>query len=185
MRIRAFDLECTSLSGMIGRVLCGVVKDIIPPEFKVKCEPRIYRGDDKKYRNIKDVVDDSKLCQAISEDLAGADVIVGHNSKLFDRKFLNARLVKAKMEPTRQQFHIDTMWLVRAHMRVSSKLVNLEQFLGLPDKKTDLLWDTWMRGAAFDKKAMDEIVQHCVMDVEVLEQAYWRLLPLARRIERT
>ncbi len=184
MRIRAFDLECTSLSGMIGRVLCGVVRDVLPPEFNVKTKPRIYRGDDPKYRNKSDVADDSKLVMAIRDDLAGADMIIGHNSKLFDRKFLNARLIKAGKAPSKQQFHMDTMWIVRSHMRVSSKLVNLQQFLGLPEEKTDLLWDTWQRGAAFDKKAMDEIILHCVKDVDVLELAYWKLLPLVRRLER-
>lgn len=184
MRIRAFDLECTSLSGMIGKVLCGVVKDILPPEFGIKTKHRIYRGDATQFKS-KDIADDSKLCKTISDDLAGADIIIGHNSKLFDRKFLNARLVKAGLAPTRQTFHIDTMWAVRAHMRVSSKLVNLQQFLNLPEEKTVLSWDTWMRGAAYDKKAMDEIVEHCVKDVDVLEMAYWKLVPLVRRIERT
>jgi len=169
---------------MIGRVLCAVVKDILPPEYG-SGKHRVYRGDDPKYRNAKDCADDSKLVAAIRDDLAGSEMIIGHNSKLFDRKFLNARLIKSNQEPMKQQFHIDTMWIIRAHMRASSKLQNVQQFLGLPDEKTPISWDDWQRGAAFDKKAMTEIVGHCIQDVLVLEEAYWRILPLVRRVERT
>lgn len=182
MRYIGFDLECTSLSGMIGRILCCSFKPIVLP--KMKTDVYTLRGDDRKFRNPEDIVDDSKLVVAIRDELESYDVIVGHNSKLFDRKFLNARLLKANERPLKPMFHIDTMWIVRSHMRISSRLQNVQQFLGLPDEKTPISWDNWMRGAAFDKKAMDEIVHHCEQDVKVLEQAYWRLVPHVREIRK-
>lgn len=183
MRIKAFDLEATSLSGMVGRLLVGVVKDIIPPEYG-EGQTRIYRADDKKYRVKGDLADDRFLAKAIKDDLEGATVIVGHNSKLFDRKFLNARLMKGGFEPLKSQYHVDTMWIVRTHLRISSKLANVQQFLGLPDAKTEITWDDWMRGTGMDHAALDTITTHCVQDVKVLEQAYWKLLPYARTITR-
>lgn len=168
---------------MVGRLLCGVVKDIVPPEYGTG-QTRIYRADDPKYRVRGDLADDSKLAKAIKDDLEGATVIVGHNSKLFDRKFLNARLMKGGLEPLKPQWHIDTMWTVRTHLRISSKLANVQQFLGLPDEKTDISWDDWMRGQGMDRKAIDTIVEHCVKDVLVLEEAYWKLLPYVRTITK-
>ncbi len=182
MRIVGYDLECSSLSGMVGRLLCGVVKDFIPPEYG-RGKVQVFRGDDKKYRT-SDFADDGPLAVAIRDCLEQADVVVGHNSKLFDRKFLNARLMKAGERPLKSQFNVDTMWIVRTHMRTSSKLVNVQQFLGLPDEKTDITWDDWTRGIAFDKKALDTIADHCIKDVEVLEEAYWKLLPMMRTISR-
>lgn len=183
MRCVAWDLECTSLSGMIGRIICGVVKDVVPPEYG-NGKVRVYRGDDPKYRNRKDTADDGKLVQAIRDDLEQADIIIGHNSILFDRKFLNARLMKAGLQPLSPKFMIDSMWAIRTHLRASSKLQNIQQFLGLPDEKTPISWDQWQRGAAYDGEAIDDIVDHCIQDVLVLEEAYWRIKPLVRTISR-
>jgi uncharacterized protein YprB with RNaseH-like and TPR domain len=69
-------------------------------------------------------------------------------------------------------------------MRTSSKLDNLQQYLGLPDEKTKITWDDWQRAMSGDKKAMDVIVEHNQQDVIVLEEAYWRLLPAMRTLSR-
>lgn len=184
MRIVGFDLECSSLSGMIGRVLCCGFKEILPPELKLNTKPYVFRGDNPKYRNKKDLADDSKLVVAIRDELEKYDIIVGHNSKLFDRKFLNARLAHANERGLESQFHIDTMWIVRSHLRTSSKLDNVQKFLGLEDEKTAISWDDWQRAVGGDKKAFDVIVDHNIQDVLVLEQAYWKLLPFMRTLSR-
>lgn len=184
MRILAFDLECTNLSGMIGRILCCSFKPIVWGADKEEYPPYTFRGDDKKYRVNGDVADDSKLAIAIRDELEDADMLIAHNGKLFDSKFLNARLFKAAVRPRQPRFFLDTMWTVRTHLRMSSKLANIQQFAGLEDEKTPISWDSWQRGAAFDTKAMDEIVKHCEQDVLVLEQAYWRLLPYQRTLQR-
>lgn len=181
MRIVGFDLECTSLSGMVGRMLCCGFKKFTEEQ---NSPAYIFRGDVPKYRNKLDIVDDSKLAVAIRDELETYDIIVGHNSKLFDRKFLNARLMKAGERPLKPMWHVDTMWIIRTHARMSSKLDNVQRFMGLPMEKTPITWDNWMRAAAFDKKGMDEVVSHCQADVEVLEQAYWRLIPFMRQITR-
>ena len=183
MRIVAWDLECSSLSGMVGRVLCAGFKAVVPPE-NGKTKPYVLRGDEAPYLNKKDLADDSKLAVAIRDELEKFDVVVVHNGKLFDRKFLNARLMRAGHHPLRSMFMVDTMWIVRTHMRTSSKLDNVQKFLGLPDEKTEITWDDWMRAMGGDRKAMDVIVEHVTQDVVVLEQAYWKLLPAMRTLSR-
>jgi len=180
MRLVAFDLECTSLSGMIGRILCCSFKPVTPDR-----DGKVYtfRADDEKYL-FKDLTNDRKLAVAIRDELEKFDVIIGHNSKLFDRKFLNARLLKAGERAKASQWHFDTMWTVRTHLRASSKLDNVQKFLNLPNEKSPISWDDWQRAAAGDSRAMAEVIDHCEADVKVLEDAYWKLLPLQRTLTR-
>src|SRR3972149_593682 len=156
MNVVAFDLETTSLTAMIGRVLCCSFK----PITKVKSEVYTFRGDDKKFRN-HDVINDSKLVAAIRDELVKYDILVGHNSKLFDRKFLNGRLFKWGLMPLPSMFHIDTMWAIRTHIAMSSKLDNVQKHLNLEEAKSPITWDNWARAGCFDRKAMDEVVNHC------------------------
>lgn len=173
-RVVMWDLECTSLSGMIGRILCCSFK----PYGE---EPYTFRGDEKRFKRA-DIVDDSLLAVAIRDELEKYDVIVGHNSKLFDSKFLAARLFKAGERPRENRLHIDTMWAVRSNLRISSKLENIQNFAGLEDKKTPITWDDWMRAGAFVKPAMDQVVKHCEQDVKVLEEAYRKLIPYIKSL---
>lgn len=181
MRIVAWDLECSSLSGMMGRILCSGFKEILPDK---KGELLVLRGDEKPFFNKKNLADDGRLAIAIRDELEQYDLLVTHNGKLFDRKFLNARLLKAGAQPLRNMFHIDAMWLVRAHMRTSSKLDNVQQFLGLEDEKTKITWDDWQRAMGGDTRSMNIICKHVTQDVIVLEEAYWKLLPVMRTISR-
>ena len=182
MRIKAFDLETSDLKAHVGRVLVGCVKDIIPGEDG-DGELRTYRADDKPYC-LEDVADDSKLVEAIRADLESADVIVGHNSKMFDRKFLNARLVKANMRPIRQQFHIDTLWIVRTHLRTSSRPADEQKLVGLDGEAMPVSWDDWLRDMSFDRDALDVIAARCRQEVSLLEQTYRRLIPYMRTLTR-
>ena len=184
MRIIAWDLECSNLSGMMGRILCCGFKQIVDPNLKVDLKPYVFRGDEKRFKHTRDLADDGDLAVAIRDELEKFDVLIAHNGKLFDRKFLNSRLMKAGERPLRSTFFIDPMWIVRSHLRTSSKLDNIQQFLGLEDAKTKITWDNWMRAMGFDRKAMDVIVEHVTQDVLVLEEAYWRLLPNMRTISR-
>ena len=182
MRILAWDLECSSLSGMIGRILCCGFKELLPQRTSTK--PYVFRGDEKPYLNKQDLADDSALAVAIRDHLELFDIVVAHNGILFDRKFLNARLLKAGYRPLRPIFFIDTMWIVRTHHRTSSKLDNIQKFLGFPEEKTEITWDNWMRAIGGDRAAMNEVVAHVTQDVRVLEAAYWRLLPSMRTLSK-
>jgi uncharacterized protein YprB with RNaseH-like and TPR domain len=169
-----WDIEATSLSGMIGRILCSSFKPLGE-------EPYTFRGDRKPYRN-GDIADDSALAIAIRDELEKYDVLVGHNSKLFDAKFLAARLFRVGERPRRKQLHVDTMWLIRSNLRMSSKLDNIQKFIGLPEEKSPIAWDDWARAGAWNRQAMDYVVEHCEQDVRVLEGVYVKLLPYVSRL---
>lgn len=186
MRIVAYDLETSDLKAMMGRILCASFHEILPPAFvdqlpkKYHPQPYTLRGDDERFRD-EDPADDHKLVVAIRDELHKYNCIVTWNGKLFDNRFLNAKLLEYGEAPLSVQFHYDPMWTVRNGLRIgSSKLLNIQKYLNLGEEKTEITWKNWQRAMCFDRDAMDEVVYHCEQDVRVLVEAYWKLLPYAK-----
>lgn len=187
MRIVCYDLETSDLKALMGRVLCCSFLPIIDKEFletipkKYHPKPYSFRGDSEEYINPDDPSDDSKLVVAIRDELKRYNTIVTWNGKMFDNRFLNAKLLEYGEDPLQTQFHYDPMWTVRNGLRVgSAKLVNVQKFLDLPDMKSEITWKDWQRALSGDSEAMNTVVEHCELDVKVLMGAYWRLLKHAR-----
>lgn len=167
-KIVFFDLECTSLKPTIGRILCA---SFLPLDG----EPYTFTAIDRKYRT-KDVYDDSRLAIAIRDELEKYDIIVGHNSKWFDLKFLNARLLRVGERIKNAQYHVDTMWSWRSKSSSWSKLDSILKFMDSENQKTEIEWEQWMRALGWDRKlreeAMQEIVTHCEADVMGLREMF-------------
>jgi uncharacterized protein YprB with RNaseH-like and TPR domain len=174
-----FDIETTDLKGLMGRILCCSFLDADTGEVTT------FRADEKPWKG-KSKIDDSKLAVAIRDHLEQYNLIVGHNSKLFDVPFVNARLAKAGERPIRVQFHLDTRWYLNsASMRIgSAKLENAQKFFNLGESKTAISWEQWQLAATFDKPAMDEVVYHCEQDVKVLHQLVPHVLPYVANLHR-
>lgn len=167
--IVGFDLECTSLKPTVGRILCASFK----PLGK---EPYTFSALDRRFKK-PDVFDDGELAKAIRDELEKFDIIVGWNSKEFDAKFLNSRLMRAGERTKRAQYHIDGMWSWRSKSSAWSKLDSVQKFLYTEgERKTEIEWEKWMQCLGWDRTlreaAMDTIVAHCEADVRVLEEVY-------------
>ena len=176
MKIACFDLETSSLMADFGIVLCGVVKP-----WGEDC--RVFRIDDGRGRVGSD---DSALVGALVEELSQYLVLVAHNGTMFDRKFLNARAVKAKLPPLNPRGRIiDPVWLARKHLNLrSNSLDNVSMHLQTVARKTPVAGSVWLRAVLDrDKAALDEIVAHCWMDVLVLEEVCERLMPFIGKID--
>lgn len=178
MRVVMWDLETTNLSALMGRILCCSFKPLDGDVYT-------FRGDEKPWKG-RSKVDDSRLAVAIREELEKYDLVVGHNSRLFDHPMLDARLAKAGHRPFRKHFICDTRWYLNSGaMRIgSAKLVNAQKFFGLAEEKTEISWEQWQLASMGDKAAMDEVVHHCEQDVRVLEDVYKRVLPFVATIHR-
>lgn len=178
MKIVFWDLETTDLKGLMGRLLCCSF-------CTLEGEIYTFRADDKAFKG-RSRIDDSVLAEAIRDELHDYHMIVGWNSKLFDRPFLNARLMKAGLSPLMPQFHLDLMYYARgSSTRVgSSRLVNVQKFLNVDNAKTEISWEQWQQAGAGDKDALDEVVHHCEQDVLVLRDVYPSLLPYVSTIHR-
>lgn len=188
VRVLAFDTESTDLKAMMGRILCASFAWIdvdgetgnmhVGPSFTFRADHRPWKGRSR--------TDDSTLCVAIRDQLERAHAILGWNSKLHDVPLLNARLAKAGHRQFNPHLHIDLMWYAGgSSMKIGSrKLDNVAKFFDLPSQKTPISWDAWMDAALLLPDAMNTVVEHCEADVQVLGEAYERLLPYVKNVHR-
>jgi len=184
MRIAFFDIETTDLRALMGRVLCC---SFLPysPDPDDQWAPYTFRGDARQYKG-RSAIDDSKLVDAIRNELEKYNMIVGWNSKLFDVPFVNARLMRARKRPFSAQLHLDLMWYAGgSSTRVGSrKLVNVQKYLGVDAVKTDISWDDWQLAGMGDTEAFNNVVEHCEADVRVLADVYPYLIPYVKNIHK-
>lgn len=172
-----YDIETTDLKAFMGRVLGISIAD---------AWGNITR---RTYRDFagKTILDDSGLVAWAKEELEKYDIIVSWNGKLFDKPFINARLMQGLQLPVRQdKMHVDLMYYAGGQfMRIGSrKLVNVQKFLKVPNAKTEISWDDWAKAAAGDEAALEEVMSHCDADVLVLRDVFARLKPLITIVHR-
>jgi len=167
MQICVFDLETSNLKANFGVVLCGVYKPI-----DGKC--RVLRLD-----NFTDKwSEDRELVGALIAELSAPLVLVAHNGVRFDRPFLNARAARWGLSPLNPRGRIiDPVVVARRHFAMSwNGLESLSVFLQTEHRKHPVDGQLWLRAILdHDKSAMDEIVEHCVNDVLVLEEVVTQL----------
>lgn len=174
-----FDIETTDLKGLMGRMLCVSFLDGQTGEVTT------FRADEQPWKG-RTKIDDKKLAVACRNHLEKYKLIVGHNSKLFDVPFVNARLAKHGERPIHVEWHMDTRWYLNsASMRIgSAKLDNAQKFFDLGEEKTPISWEQWQLAATLDKGAMDEVVVHCEQDVKVLAELVPHVLPYVKNLHR-
>ena len=174
-----FDIETTDLKGLMGRMLCVSFLDGQTGEVTT------FRADEQPWQG-RTKIDDKKLAVACRNHLEKYKLIVGHNSKLFDVPFVNARLAKHGERPIHVEWHMDTRWYLNsASMRIgSAKLDNAQKFFDLGEAKTPISWEQWQLAATLDKGAMDEVVVHCEQDVKVLAELVPHVLPYVKNLHR-
>lgn len=177
-RIGVFDFEMTNLSADFGFVLCGVVKDYHDRR------PTVFRVDDVLTGSAyqcdcgRTHWDDLPVALRLRDELEGYDILISYNGKEFDIPFLNMRLLAEGERALRAPLkHVDLYKDLarRREFRLhTGKLDTLAKHLRLPVQKTPLDPPLWVAAAAGCSKSLDLIVEHCVHDVLVLEQAFDR-----------
>lgn len=131
-------------------------------------------------RNSKNLEDDSKLLKGIWKLLDEADIVIGHNSKHFDIKKLNARFVQSGMCPPSSFKQIDTLELAKKHFSfTSNKLEYLSDKLCKKHKKLKHtkfpgfeMWSACLKG---NKDAWNEMERYNKVDVLALQELYEKL----------
>ena len=181
MKVLFYDTESSDLAASWGRILCASF-------LALDGDPYTFRGDARKFRG-QTKIDDRKLVVAIRDELESADIIVGWNSILHDVPLLNARLALAGERSLRvgEKYgtsHLDMMWYSGGgSMKIGGrKLDTIAKYFNSPHQKTALDGATWQLAATGDKKAMDEVAEHCVYDVLVLRDLWPHLAPMVKKI---
>lgn len=122
---------------------------------------------------------DKKLLEAASKIFNAADIVVAHFGSVFDRRFLQGRLLLNNLPPIPNTKMRDTCIIARSVANFSSnRLKHLAKILGLKEQKRENGWpQSWMQVMAGDKKALKRLADYCKGDVLVLEELYNRLAP--------
>jgi len=127
----------------------------------------------------KNVNDDKEVVKAIYEVLKDADGIIGHNSKRFDLKFINSRLVYHGLTPLPKIAHIDTCSVAKAKLFLfNNRLNTVAEHLGCDLKMQNGGWSLWEKVMVRNKTAQATMTKYCKQDVEVTEQVFIKLRPL-------
>ncbi len=172
-----FDIETTDLSAVgAGFVLCAVVQ---PLDGK----PKVFRLKEKPGR-------EKQLITDILNELYKYDLLVGHNIQKFDLPFLMTRALRLGVAVPNKATPLiyDTMvGFRRTGLRTrlnqrgkpSASLAMITDLFGIPQEKTALypdeqftiVWDG-------SKKAMRDLVDHCLRDVRMNIQVFHKVFPL-------
>lgn len=197
MKICAWDIETTDLRANMGTILCCSFQQIMPPQRFVNpdgsldwhsaVQPQTYTLQvDPDTQDQFDPNPDRDLVSRIAAEIEAYDLVVGWNSVMFDMSFINARRLFFRDPPVHVKFHKDLMWMVgQSQNRIGGKrLATVQQYLGIEEQKTSLDWEIWKRAGKGDPEALKEVVRHCEIDVRVLAEAYWRLMPYVRNLHR-
>jgi DNA polymerase elongation subunit (family B) len=131
--------------------------------------------DPKRYK--ENPHDDTHVIKVLHEVLSKADVVVGHNSDSFDKRYVDTRILKHGLSPLPPVVQVDTYKIAKQKfLFASNKLDFIGKYLGLGQKiKTSP--KLWLRVMAGDKEAVLEMVRYNKQDVNLLEQVYEKLKP--------
>lgn len=178
VRVAVLDIETSGLNAGFGVVLCAVVKMYGPDER------RIFRADDYDPWKRGQRADDKPLLTDILACLEDCDILIAHNGLRFDLPFLRTRAVIHGLPPVTFQKIIDPVQLARQHFRFAgNSLDSISKTIGTLAQKTPLSPETWQRATLNgDHDAMEEIVEHCIYDVDVLEEICWKFRGYVKQI---
>jgi hypothetical protein len=121
--------------------------------------------------------DDSKLLVKASKLMAEADLLVGHFASVFDRRFIQGRLLINGLPPIPMTKLRDTCMISRSVANFSSnRLKHLAKILGMKNQKLENNWpDAWFQIMRGNMEALHDLAIYCEGDVLALEELYNRL----------
>jgi hypothetical protein len=123
--------------------------------------------------------DDSNLLKKASEIIAEADILVGHFAAVFDRRFLQGRLLINKLPPIPATKLRDTCLIARSVANFSSnRLKHLCHILKLSHEKMSSGWpEAWFQIMQGNYRELQKLSRYCMGDVLATEELYLRLRP--------
>lgn len=152
---------------------------IICASYKWLGEKKVHHvsvlDDPKRFK--RNPSDDLYVVKVLRDIVAQADVLVGHNLGAFDKPYLETRILYHGIDPLPPIATIDTYKTAKSRFRFNSnKLTYLGEFLKVGGKK-ETSHGLWMKVLKGDIKAIKEMIDYNVRDVELLEDVFNKLKP--------
>lgn len=177
-RTAIIDLETSNLKADYGILLTYCIK---PVGSDVILKGVISKADIKKGRKGDE---DRRIVTDCIADMAKFDKVVGYYSKRFDLPYLRARAVNMGIDfPFYGSIqHIDVFDIVKNRFCMSRKSqeVACRFLLGHTDK-THFDGSIWRDAARGDQKALKQVLDHNIYDVQDLEKLWVVVREYARR----
>lgn len=173
-KILIWDIESTHLKADWATLLCIGWKWYGDREVHV---PSLmdYKG------WTKDVTDDRKLITEFHKIMSEADMLVTYFGKGFDIKMIQSKFLEYGLPVLPNIPHVDLFFTVKANMTLTRKSMdNVARYLDLDNEKNHVSGKIWKRAMAGHADAIKYVIEHCRMDVLVLEELYTKLRPMVR-----
>lgn len=168
------DYPGLTLKASINSVICFGYKWLNDPKTHV-----INAWDFKPWS--KDVNSDKSLLMAAYDVIKEADVLVTHNGKRFDHKFIQTRLLKYDLPPLPKMMHIDTCAVAKSNLLMfNNRLNTLSKFMTSEEKLENGGWDLWAKVLNRHEPSMRLMSKYCAQDVVTLEAVFKKLRPFIK-----
>ena len=167
-KIGVFDIETTGLKANWSHMLCWSMKEL----GKEGIHSHLITRSAVRDKNDKKVV-----LSAIAE-ITKYDRIITYYGSGFDIPYLRSRAIYHQIDfPTyKELLHTDLYYIARSKLRLhSNRLGSICQFFGIDAKNHPMTPDLWQRAGAGEKEALDEVLTHCIEDVQSTEKV-WDML---------
>lgn len=141
----------------------------------------VVRGQDDYSDYVPKTTNDTGLLKELWDLLNEAEVVIAHNGKAFDTKYIHKRFIVNGMPPPSPYKVIDTKNEIKKVARFgSNSLDQLSQELGLGRKLDHEGWELWEGCYNGDPKSWRKMKAYNKHDVELLEGLYLKLRPWIR-----
>lgn len=118
-----------------------------------------------------------RLCKSVDE----ADIIIGHNFRNFDMKWIRGAAAKLRLRPPSEPIIIDTLKAAReAFYLPSYRLEYMSRVFGCAPKSKHKKFpghDLWVECLKGNEEAWDEMEEYNCQDVETNEELYTIIRP--------
>lgn len=121
--------------------------------------------------------DDKRLLKELRSALVDADMLIGHNLARFDVLKINARLIRHGIDPLPPIPVVDTLRELKKVAKFPSHRLDYLAKELLGGGKMETSPGLWLRAMKGDKRAIDEMVRYCKVDVIKTEELYVKLRP--------
>lgn len=173
MKALLFDIETY---GMDFNADTGFIMAI---SYKWAGEKKVYTiTREKRNEWVKDFVNDKEICRKFAKVVEQADMVIGWNSRSFDWRFIQTRMIFHRLGWLPPVPHEDGLQTARRTLKMRRSLENIGKFFGLKTQKEKMdLHKVWFPAACGDPVALRQVIKRCESDVLLLEEAYNLLKP--------
>ncbi len=182
-KVLILDIETAPMKGFFWRLYKPILnhKNIDEPGFIISWAAKWLFSADM----MSDIVtpkearkqDDKRIMKPVWQLMDDADVVIGHNLRRFDVKWLNTEFILNGLKPPMPYQTIDTLVESKKHFNFpSNQLTYLGKMLARREK-LDTDFDLWKRCKAGEKEALDYMLKYNKEDVLLEEDVYVELRP--------